>query len=136
MIKAILPDREPDDYGEGHFKASRGKRTHNGVDKACPPNTQIFSTVTGTVTKLGYPYADDLSYRYVQVTDNDGLDHRMFYVYPHVIVGDVCAAGITVIGIAQNIASRYTEKGHMNNHIHYEIKKGDEYLNPEEASDD
>lgn len=133
MMMAILPDRESDDYGEGYFGASRGSRTHNGVDKGCFPNAQILAPVDGEVTKLGYPYSDDLSYRYVQITDKDGLNHRIFYIYPHVQVGEICTAGVTVIGISQDISQRYTEKGRMNNHIHVEIKRGNEYLNPEEV---
>lgn len=135
MIIAILPKRGSDNYGSGAFGASRGGRSHNGIDYACHPGSKILSPVNGKVTKLGYPYADDLSYRYVQVTDDEGLDHRIFYVSPEVVTGDVVMAGVTVVGEAQNICRRYprtTDKpAGMTNHIHYEIKGSGRYINPE-----
>ena len=133
MILAILPDREPDDYGSGHFGASRGNRKHNGIDFACVPGTEILAPEDGEVTRLGFPYSDDLSYRYVQITDETGKHHRVFYVEPEVEVGFYCVRGITIIGRAQNISARYTERGKMNNHVHYEIKRNGEYFNPCES---
>jgi len=68
MILAHLPIRGGDRHGAGHWHASRGSRLHRGVDLACYPDTGIASPVDGIVTKIGYPYGDDLTYRYVQVT--------------------------------------------------------------------
>ena len=124
MITATLPPRPSDDFGSGEYGASRGRgRTHKGEDYACAPGTLIHTRVAGKVTKIGYPYADDLRYRYVEVTSADGLAHRLFYTAPlsHVTVGTAVSAG-DVVGTAQDIASRYTTSTrHMNNHIHYEI---------------
>ena len=130
MIDATLPERGSDAWGSGHFGASRGSRTHRGIDYACYPGTGIHTRTAGKVTKLGYPYADDTSFRYVQVTDVHGLNHRYFYVYPAVGVGDNVVAG-EIIGFAQDIAGRYDKpEKRMKNHIHYEIKQGKEYLDP------
>ncbi|MDX1341254.1 MAG: M23 family metallopeptidase [Reinekea sp.] len=131
MIAAELPKRGTDDWGNGEFGASRGDRQHNGIDYACYPGTPIYSKVYGSVTKLGYPYGDDLSYRYVQITDNEGLKHRFFYVQPDVKVGDRVTPQ-TVIGTAQDIAGRYAQPDKvMKNHIHYEIKNGSRFIDPE-----
>jgi len=131
-IIAGLPHRGTDDFGNGEFGAPRGNRTHKGIDYACYPGTEIHSTVYGEVTKLGYPYADALQFRYVEITDNEGLKHRFFYVEPNVDFGDRVLQG-DVIGYAQDIAGHYnTEDRYMKGHIHYEILSNGEPINPEE----
>ena len=135
MIKGIVPlALRNDDEGQGFYGASRGSRAHNGLDFAGIPGTPILSPVGGVITKLGYPYGDDLTWRYVQITSSDfaegqlGLDHRLFYVRPTVEVGDIVEEG-DVVGILQNISARYPE-GEMIPHCHYEIKQGDEHVDP------
>jgi murein DD-endopeptidase MepM/ murein hydrolase activator NlpD len=145
MIEAIYPSRRTDDeegdavtlelrgcdgYGSGAYGASRGDRTHNGIDFQAPCGAAILSPVDGTVTRLGYPYSDDLSYRYVEILTRAGLKHRIFYIDPIVQLGDKIAAG-DPIGRVQDVAGRY-DRHLMKNHIHYELKTGNgKYLNPE-----
>jgi hypothetical protein len=135
VINVTLSKRQTDDFGSGYFGAGRGSRTHNGIDYACFAGSTVLSPVRGVVTILGYPYADDFDYRYVQVTDNDGLRHRIFYCLPSCSVGDVVCKG-DGIGEAQDISARYdTEDKKMNNHIHYEILDStNSYLNPEDIT--
>jgi len=121
-------DRGCDDYGCGHFGASRGSRKHIGIDFVSEPGQLVTSDVAGKVTKLGYPYGDDLSFRYVQVTTDQNVDCRYFYCQPSVAVSDIVKVG-NVIGKAQDIAARYT-KGKMTNHIHFEVKRDGHALNP------
>lgn len=144
MLKAIFPShrdgeaeseaaeldlRGIDGYGSGAFGASRGDRIHNGTDFKAPPMAVMLSPVAGKVTKLGYPYADDLSYRYVELTDKQKLKHRLFYVDPMVEVGNIVEVDGTV-GLVQHISARYNVHL-MVNHVHYEIKTSrGEYLNP------
>lgn len=118
--------RECDGQGCGHFGASRGSRTHNGVDMECVPGTEVGSPVTGQVTKLGYPYANDLSIRYVQITA-ENYHFRVFYVEPCVQVGDWVQINDTV-GTSQRLESM--DRGGTQ-HVHLEIKtsKG-EYIDP------
>lgn len=130
---STLPSRKSDNYGSGRFGSNRrgraGPRCHNGEDLACFPGTKILSPVDGHVTKLGYPYGDDLSYRYVEVTDAQGLRHRLFYVTPWVEVGDNVYADASVLGEAQDIRKRYPNG--MTPHVHYEIKTQDgKFLDP------
>jgi murein DD-endopeptidase MepM/ murein hydrolase activator NlpD len=121
VIAAKLKKRGTDDFGSGEYGAPRGHRTHRGIDYSCHPGTEILSPVEGKVTKHGYPYSNDLTYRYVEVTDNAGRAHRIFYLVPCVGVGDSVDRS-TVVGVAQDIAARYdTEDKKMNNHIHYEV---------------
>lgn len=119
-----LPERGTDRHGSGHFGASRGSRTHRGVDLACYPGTKIRSTVCGKVTKLGWPYRDRPEFRYVQITDARGLDHRYFYVEPSVEVGQEVTS-YTVIGTSQELPYEG-----ITQHVHYEVKSGSEYLDP------
>lgn len=125
---AGLPIRTLDAYGEGIYGASRGDRTHKGVDLACYPGTDICPIYAGKVTKLGFPYKDDLTFRYVEVTVPLGLRMRFFYVDPQVEVGDSVRAE-TIIGRSQDLSKRYP-KG-ITNHVHFEVKnsKG-EYIDP------
>jgi len=132
MITVMLEKRGSDDFGSGEFGASRGSRTHKGIDYTAPAGAELISPVDGEVTKLGYPYASDLSFRYVEVTDTDGIRHRMFYVSPDVAVGDSVSRQ-DPIGKVQDIAGKYnTDTRKMKNHVHYEIIVWGEYVNPEE----
>jgi len=126
MISAMLKPRVSDSYGAGHFGAPRGERTHNGIDYAAEPGAAILAPVSGIVTKLGYPYADDLAFRYVEVLDAHGMQHRVFYIKPTVRKGDEVKAKITVIGYAQDLTKRYPKDDDhpegIINHVHYEIR--------------
>ena len=117
--------RKCDSFGCGHFGASRGSRTHNGIDLLVPPNKEIPSPVVGVVTKLGYPYGDDLSFRYVEITQQD-YKYRIFYVNPTVNVGDKVEQS-SIVGMSQDLDKRY--KG-IPNHVHFEILKDGRYVDP------
>ena len=118
MINCTLVERGYDPMGSGAYGAPRGAKTHKGIDYCAVKGAGIHSNTDGTVTKLGYAYASDLSFRYVEVTALDDTRHRFFYVYPACKVGDKIEPG-DVIGFAQDIAGKW--KGGMKNHIHYEI---------------
>jgi len=121
-----LEHRGTDDWGCGDFGASRGSRTHKGIDYCADVGDEICSPATGSVTKLGYPYApkpgDKTTFRYVEVTDYQGFRHRVFYIDPIVQMDRHLKEG-DIIGIQQDIAGKYSsaEKGQMRNHCHYEI---------------
>jgi len=134
-VKIIAPLRESDSYGSGHFGASRGNRKHNGKDYACYPKSKILSPVEGKVTKIGYPYGDDPSFRYVQITTKEGYNVRVFYVEQIVFVGSLVNQD-DVIGLSQKLGDRYpADKDHplgITDHIHLEIKDlQGKYVNPD-----
>lgn len=137
-VRRILRPRGIDAWGDGSFKASRGggKREHKGIDYESEPNDAVYSPVAGTVSKLGYPYQpspdDQITYRYVEISDSDGTRHRVFYVDPSVGMG-VEVDTDTVIGLAQDIAAKYSTPDRvMKCHVHYEcIDKSGNLLNPE-----
>lgn len=125
--------RVQDAFGSGVFGASRGGRKHRGTDYIAKYGDVVVSPISGRVTKLGFPYEDDLSYRYVQVTDEDGNAHRFFYVDPLTHLGKDIQAGHSQLGFVQNIAKLYdTSDKKMLNHVHYEIMRNGGYVDPNE----
>ena len=121
------PIRGTDNHGSGHYGASRGSRTHRGVDLAMYPKSSVCTDIDGTCTKLGYPYGDDLNFRYVELTSSTGQKFRYFYVNPEVEVGDYLLRG-QVIGTSQKLGDRYPG---ITEHIHFEIiDTNSEYLDP------
>ncbi len=126
--------RSHDPLGAGHYGATRGSRLHRGIDLVAEKGDVLLSPVSGTITKIGFCYSDDLSYRYIQVTEKQGgtitLHHRFFYVEPickYRTIGSTVLCG-DKIGLVQEIVKRYPN---ITPHFHYEIKDKDgQYLDP------
>jgi len=130
--------RGRDAMGSGAFGASRGKRKHRGEDFCCAPGAEVFCGVAGIVTKIGYPYSQKSDtkknilksgLRYIEVSDINNLKHRYFYVKPNfnISVNAVVSRG-TPLGTCSNLHAIWGKR--MKNHVHYEVKRGDEYLDP------
>lgn len=131
MIKMRDRDiRGWDDQGNGKYLAKRGDRQHKGVDLVTDINEPITSPCAGTVTKIGYPYDPQNikkgHLRYVQVTDQDKLKVRMFYVEPCVKIGDKIEED-QIIGHSQDLTQIYPG---ITQHVHFEIKRVSAYMNP------
>lgn len=120
-----------DPAGEGHYGASRGARTHNGIDYVVRKGDAILSPVAGYVSKHGYPYGDDLKWRYIEISDSNDYRHRFFYVQPKSEISAIVEADHTVIGYAQDVSERYPGQ-EMTPHLHYEIMFHDDYVDPGE----
>lgn len=119
-----------DRRGDGHFGSSRdgGSRLHSGVDYTAENGQDIVAVTSGTITKIGYTYSDDLSFRYVEIQTNDGYAVREYYVSP----GDGIAVGVTIdvgqnIGTAQDLTGRYPG---ITNHVHVEVRHDGQLVNP------
>jgi len=125
----IPPVRGTDQHGSGNFGAPRGGRTHKGIDLNCAPGSQLLCPLRGIITKFGYPYGDDLTYRYVEITNDDDLRFRYFYVEPSpsLSIGDDTHHNM-VLGVVQDLTRRYPG---ISNHIHHEIKDhSGNYIDP------
>lgn len=141
--------RGTDNYGSGAYLASRGKRTHNGIDICCGHADAITAHSPGIVTKIGYPYSQGSpqphlsdaqrakylakkALRYVQVTDSRSVDARYFYVLPGVEIGDAVEKGST-LGTAQGVGHIYPG---IVEHYHFEcliiINGNKVFINPEQ----
>lgn len=131
----VLPMmRGRDPQGSGRFGASRdgGTRTHNGIDLVSNPGEMhmlspgdpVRSLNDGIVTKLGYPYSHDLSFRYVEVKDVRGYRCRYFYVQPTVDLDDRIHAG-DMLGTLQELP--YPG---ITQHFHFEVMAGKTYHDP------
>ena len=127
QMRIVPPPRTADSWGEGHYGAPRGTRTHKGVDLNAAAGSKVLAASYGIVTKLGYPYGDDLSFRYVQITTASGHLERYFYLEPMVEDGDQVVEG-EVIGKVQDLSQRYPG---ITSHFHFEVKQGNTFLNPE-----
>ena len=127
MIKITPPQRTTDKHGSGAWGAPRSYGKHNGVDLACLPETIVHSATVGMITKLGYMYADDLSYRYVELITPLEYKIRYGYVEPCVGLGDHISVD-QPIGAAQDIGRRYEG---ITPHIHLTVKSpSGSYINP------
>jgi murein DD-endopeptidase MepM/ murein hydrolase activator NlpD len=137
MIKAnllgfdvLLMPRDSDRWGSGKYGASRGDRLHEGIDYMCPDLAGIYSPVVGEVTKIGWVSSkpEKKHFRYVEVQDPLGNRHRVMYILPTVIKGQIVDRD-TLIGFHQTLLDIYPS---ILDHVHYEIQNFDRtnYLNP------
>lgn len=111
--------RGSDRWGSGAFGASRGMRVHVGADFIGEPGQVLVAPIAGIVAKLGYPYASDLSFRYVEISNDQNLIVRVFYVEPTVNVGDYLKQG-DAIGTLQKLGMRYPK---ITEHAHVEVRQ-------------
>ena len=105
-------------YGSGAFGASRGSRSHMGVDIIVKPGDAVYAPFDGKITKYGYLYGSDLRWRFIEIT---GDDYRMrigyselddaHYVPKNVVEGQF-------LGVAQDISIKYPG---IPIHLHIEL---------------
>ncbi len=123
--------RECDAWGCGHFGASRGTHTHRGLDFAVEPNENIYAPFPCKVIRHGYPYANDLEYRLIEIQGTGAYkDYKAKLMY----VKDLPEVGSLfnekdVICKADNISKKYSSS--MVNHVHFELYAKGSLINPE-----
>lgn len=123
----IIPAmRGRDAAGAGYYGASRdgGSRTHVGVDFVAAPGDPVRAFMGGTVSKLGFPYADKPAFRYVEVRRPNADCLRYFYVNPTVVVGDLIKPE-DMLGTCQELPYEG-----ITQHYHFEVKVRGEYVDP------
>lgn len=106
-----------DPFGCGHYGASRGGRSHKGVDIIVTEGQTIKSPISGKVTRYPQPYAGDARYKGIEIV-GDEYKVKIFYVVPTVAIGTQVTAG-TAIATAQDISEKYGDG--MTNHAHLEV---------------
>jgi len=128
-----------DVFGCGGFGQSRdqGTRKHEGQDYLGYVGQEVLATQSGTVTKIGYPYGDNLAFRYIEITQEqkdlfspevDITVVREFYVLPlpTISVGTYIRVG-RAVGVMQNLNGRYPG---ISNHVHLEMRRNGVLLDP------
>ncbi len=118
--------RNTDAYGSGAFGASRGKRTHAGIDIVALPGDEVVAPCDGRVVHIGVAYYGSLlGSLHIQGTGQYS-DVRVKLLY--VDADDGLTGAVTKgqkIGMAQDVSSYWHMKspksGRMVNHIHFEL---------------
>lgn len=131
----VVPDPaiRSDNWGDGRFGASRNGHIHQGVDILVHKGQTISAPFDGVVNRVAYPYADDLKWKGLEMrgTTNGpwaGYTVKMFYMLPdESLIGKPVFQG-QPIGIAQAISEKYSPE--MQNHIHIELRKGAQVIDP------
>jgi len=122
------PVRDVDGFGAGWFGAPRGDHVHLGTDYTGYEDQPIKAVCSGLVNKIGYPYADNLHFRYVRILKDDGYLADEFYVLPAVKKGQQVKLG-QVIGVLQTLQDRYPG---IDDHCHTQIRDKDgRWVDPE-----
>jgi len=126
-VVQVQTSRVNDPWGSGQYGASRGHRSHKGLDIKTKAGDKIYAPISGTLIREALPYAGDLRYRGLLLKGNGewaGYIIKMFYV-KGVLSGSV--KGGQFIGNAQDLTKKYPN---ITNHIHLEVKKNGSYINP------
>lgn len=122
--------RKSDKWGKGHYGASRGKRTHKGLDIEAQPKQEIVSPIDGTIIRKAYPYASDMRFTGLLIEGSGkykGYSIKIFYMNPSAgIVGKMVQAA-DKIGEAQDLTVKYPG---ITNHVHIEVKIGNKHEDP------
>lgn len=110
--------RQPDARGQGHFGAPRGSRLHKGQDIVGQSGQDVLAPMSGVVTKIGYSYDDDLSFRYIHIKGEEA-SARVHYVKPSddIKLGSEVERG-EVIGSLLSLKERYPG---ITDHAHLEL---------------
>lgn len=119
-----------DGWGCGRFGSSRGDRRHMGLDISCAAKQEVFSAVSGVVSKIGYAYRQDIRelkhFRYIEITINENIKMRIFYIEPGVKLKELVEKG-KLLGRQQKLGDVYPD---ITEHIHIEHLIGKNRVDP------
>ncbi|MEY4936168.1 MAG: hypothetical protein RIS64_2527 [Bacteroidota bacterium] len=120
-----------DAKGDGHFGSSRTGHVHEGADFLCQKGQTVFAPMSGLIVRQGVAYANDSRYNVVVLRNPNGYEIKMMYCTTN-RVGQQVKRG-EPIAICQAIAEKYGAP--MQNHVHLEIRKDGQLLNPTDCID-
>lgn len=120
----------PCGMGCGHYGASRGSRKHWGVDIVVKKGGNVYSPITGYISRYPFPYPSDLSYKGIEVIgtgEHEGLKVKIFYCIATLAKRTKVTKG-QKIGKAQAINEKYGAA--MTNHLHVQFYRNGQGFNP------
>ena len=102
-------------------------RTHDGVDIAADPGTQVCAASSGTVLDVR---EDDLMGTTVVISHDGGYDtiYANLQTVPTVEVGDYVTAGQVIGSVGKTALSELAEPSHL----HFGVTKDGEFVDPSE----
>lgn len=125
-LKLLAPNthgiRGQDDYGNGHYGASRdgGTRMHLGIDFAGLEGEHLRMPLRGRLDRLGYAYPDNLTLRSLHLVSLDDPAYmvKLLYVIPKDgVPGEEYEQG-DYIGDQATLQKRYPG---IIDHVHLEL---------------
>jgi len=142
ILQQIVPNqrfRGKDAAGSGAYGASRKRKingkwvsvpgAHKGIDIITYVGQNIMSPIDGVITHVGRAYSDDNRFHSIHIKGTgcaDGVNIKLLYVNPRVVVGQTVSAG-NIIATAENLFVKY--KG-ITNHAHLEVRFHNVIQNP------
>ena len=121
-----------DTRGEGHFGASRGRRTHNGLDIIVVPGSAVYCPIEGYMKRVAFPYGTGRRNKKwlgcaIEGTGlYRGYEVKIFYMDPF-LLGEYVYPN-DIIGKAQAISKKYSSS--MIDHLHVEVRYRGQLINP------
>lgn len=121
-----------DSQGDGFFGASRGRRSHNGIDIIVTPGSAVYCPIEGVMFRMAYPYGTNRGNDQwegcviVGLGDYKGYEVKIFYMRPFTM-GDYLFPG-DIIGVSQDISRKYSPS--MIDHLHVEVRRNGALLDP------
>jgi murein DD-endopeptidase MepM/ murein hydrolase activator NlpD len=115
-----------DNWGEGSFGSRRGSKFHDGLDIVVELGDSIYSMIDGVIEKVDYPYASDLNWTGIQIS-NHYVRTEIWYMSPRIDKNNLFVKEGDLIGTAQDISQKYPPVGDneglglMTPHIHVRV---------------
>ncbi|XP_077358037.1 leukocyte cell-derived chemotaxin-2-like [Festucalex cinctus] len=110
--------RISDTWGQGHYKAPRGTRTHDGLDIACNDDSEVYAPFDVTLKRGVIVYTDPSKAAInngIQM-EGQGLCFKLFYVNPDKTSGFVSQG--QRIGVMLPMQSVYPG---ITSHVHVQM---------------
>lgn len=127
----VTPQKIRNDViGKGAFNEPRGDRKHQGIDLLANLGQYVHTPIPGKVVRYAAPYPEDSRFNGVLIQGSGeyaAYQVKIFYIKPSVSPGQTLAMG-SVVGTAQSIKLRYGSNAL--DHVHVEIRKDGELVNP------
>ena len=115
------PQRISSDFGMRYHPIYRVRKFHTGIDIAETKGTPVYATGNGIIVRKGYC----LGYgNFIEIQHTGGF--RSFYAH----LGKTMVGVGDSVEIARQIACVGSTGIVTGSHLHYEIRKGNRFLNP------